>query len=92
MKTYTINVYNDPGHGWGKVPLYLLKNLGITEKITSYSYYRKGFAYLEEDLDLSTFLYACSEKGITVNFRDSYTNRSSKIRNYFRFDKVRAME
>ena len=45
---------SDPGHGWLKVPVHLIKFLGIHEKITPYSYVNQSgrFAYLEEDCDM----------------------------------------
>jgi hypothetical protein len=51
--------YTDGGHGWLRVPLEELKELGIEKKISSYSYKDKVFGYLEEDLDLSTFARRC---------------------------------
>lgn len=50
----------DPGHGWVAVPLSELVALGIASKITPYSYIDRaaGVAWLEEDCDLSTFVYA----------------------------------
>lgn len=79
-----LNMYNDPGHGWLRVPRSLLIELGIRDKITSYSYMRlKGdYVYLEEDQDLSTFINAMKEAGKTVEYKDSHTNNQSKIRNY----------
>ena len=50
--------YMDPGHGWLKVPMRLLKELGIEPRITAYSYRRGDFAYLEEDCDATTFVKA----------------------------------
>jgi len=76
------NFYQDPGHGWVKVSKKLLKDLGIDEKITSYSYMRGEHAYLEEDLDLTTFMDAMEKAGKPVNFNEFHTNRSSKIRGY----------
>jgi hypothetical protein len=78
----TFNFYVDPGHGWVKVPKKLLKKLEIDEKITAYSYMRNDQAYLEEDLDLSTFIKAMQAKGYKVAFKDFHTNKTSKIRNY----------
>ena len=49
---------NDPGHGWLEVELAELVQLGITEKISSYSYQHGKFAYLEEDCDAAIFLHA----------------------------------
>lgn len=50
----------DPGHGWLEVPMAELVELGIADKITSYSYRSRDglLAYLEEDCDLSTFARA----------------------------------
>ena len=73
----------DPAHGWVKVPKKMLLDLGIAEKISHYSYVRNEYAYLEEDGDLSTFLQACEERGITLEFRDRICkNRYSKVRSY----------
>ena len=49
--------YQDPGHGWVKVFVKELEQLGIADKISSFSYRRKDFAYLEEDCDLDNLLY-----------------------------------
>ena len=56
MSKYTF--YEDPGHGWLKVPMEHLVKLGIADKITSCSYRDDTHAYLEEDCDLSMFLAA----------------------------------
>lgn len=82
MKAKTINVYNDPGHGWAKVSFTFLKKLGIERQITPYSYMRNGFVFLEEDCDLSLFCLACKNQGIELKFRDHHTDRRSKIRSY----------
>lgn len=78
----TIDVYNDPGHGWGKVPISLLQELGIARSISPYSYKRDGFAYLEEDADLTRFIDAMKAQGREVKFRDHTGDKQSKIRNY----------
>ena len=76
-------VYTDPGHGWVKVKISLLEKLGIAEQITSYSYMRGEYAYLEEDLDATTFRQAMREAGIPVEFKIYRCgNRLSRIRNY----------
>ena len=83
MKTKTINIYTDPGHGWAKVTRAELKRLGLAEKISSYSYQRKDHVYLEEDCDLSVYLSALRDAGYNVSFRDyACRDRMSKIRGY----------
>lgn len=51
-----IKFHTDPGHGWAEVPVSLLSQLAIADKITGYSYLSRDgrTAYLEEDCDLST--------------------------------------
>ena len=73
--------YTDPGHGWVKVPMNILKRLNIQEKITGHSYWRKGFAYLEEDCDMATLINAHPEKKL-LKFNTHNSNKSSRIRNY----------
>ena len=85
MKTKIFDFYADPGHGWLKVPKSLLVDLGITGKISSHSYQRRDYIYLEEDGDLSLFIKAMRESGVEVRFREHHTNKQSKIRSYSPF-------
>jgi hypothetical protein len=78
----TLLYYTDPGHGWLRVPLKTLTKLGIADKITSFSYKRTEYAYLEEDQDMTTFLLAMNEKGVEVARKNRNTNRESRIRKY----------
>ena len=81
-RSLTLNFYQDPGHGWVRVPLQLLEDLGIAEQISSYSYMRGAYAYLEEDCDLSRLLGAAQAAGLTVKLREFHTNNQSRIRGY----------
>lgn len=90
QKTFT--VYNDPSHGWLKAPKALLKELGIADKISTYSYERGADAYLEEDCDAPLLINALRKRGIEVELRDQYTNRSSKIRGYADYTYLKAEE
>jgi len=74
--------FNDPSHGWLKVPKSLLKELGIEDKISSCSYMRAEYAYLEEDCDLYLFETAMNKAGRTLEIKESYTETQSKIPNY----------
>ena len=85
----TFHFYSDPGHGWLKVPLKLLKELGITNKISHYSYLRGDYGYLEEDRDAQILLQALKDQGIEVKIRPHYASKSSRIRNYRSFPKRR---
>lgn len=77
------DVYNDPGHGWAKVPKQLLKDLDLAENISVCSYQKGAWAYLEEDRDLLLFMGALRQrKGLMCRFRDHHTNKQSKIQSY----------
>ena len=77
-----IRFYADPGHGWGRVKITKLRELGLLDHISSYSYVRGEYAYLEEDCDLSIFCNAMRKLGKTVTFRAYHSNKSSRIRKY----------
>lgn len=49
---------HDPGHGWLKVPMQDLADLGLANKISCCSYVKGNYAYLEEDCDMAVFLAA----------------------------------
>ena len=82
MRKITLNYYQDPGHGWVKVPIALLKQLGIEQDISHYSYMRDKYAYLEEDCDLTRLLKALDYNGILWRLREYNSNKQSKIRSY----------
>ena len=86
MKTFTIIVYNDPSHAWGKVKRKVLENLGVAQEISSYSYQYKDNVYLEEDADL---LLVCRHllfnSDVQIKFVEKHTNRDSRIRSYERY-------
>ena len=55
-----------PSHGYLRVPLSDLDELGIRNKITSFSYKTATHAFLEEDCDYETYMSAMADKGIAV--------------------------
>jgi hypothetical protein len=82
MKTFTIIVYNDPGHGWGKVKRQVLSNLGLVDKVSAYSYQYKDNVYLEEDCDLPLLVQTLFALDVRVKFVEKSTNKQSRIRSY----------
>lgn len=82
MRKITLNYYQDPGHGWVKIPIKTLVRLKIAHKISNYSYMRDKYAYLEEDCDLSLLLKALDSNGILWRLREYNSNKQSKIRSY----------
>jgi hypothetical protein len=88
-----LDIISDPGHAWCKVSVSLLDRLNLIDKITPYSYIRGGFAYLEEDCDLSTLMHAAQLAGIPLVFRERVAReRYSRVRNYDQFTADRARE
>ena len=86
MKTFTIIVYNDPSHAWGKVKRKVLDNLGIAQQVSSYSYQYKDNVYLEEDADLSLVCrHLLFNTDVQIKFVEKHTNRDSRIRSYERY-------
>jgi hypothetical protein len=81
-KTFTIIVYNDPGHAWGKVKRRVLKHLNIEKDISPYSYQLRDNVYLEEDCDLPILWNALQLGGYDVKFVEKTTNNVSRIRGY----------
>jgi hypothetical protein len=78
-----IHFYEDPGHGWAKVPRALLVKLEIENAISTYSFERGGQVYLEEDRDMGILLRALQARNIHYTFKDHMAlERRSKIRNY----------
>lgn len=84
--------FNDPGHGWVRVPLERIQLLGIENAISNYSYRNGNKVFLEEDQDVSTYAKALQKYlGLSDeqfrplfnnSIKDHYTDRNSRIRNY----------
>jgi hypothetical protein len=85
MTNFTVVFHSDPSHGWGQIPLSLVSEFGIADKISRYSYKDAHSAYLEEDCDLGLFLRVAEDKGWKIDFKDRTTNYDHPIRNYSRF-------
>jgi hypothetical protein len=82
MRILKLRRYYDPGHSWVKIKRDLLNKLSISDKISSYSYVRGDYVYLEEDCDLATLWDALEAKNIKPVFINYFGNRQSRIRNY----------
>ncbi len=85
-KTRSFDFYEDPGHGWLKVPRKLLRELRIEDKVSSYSFQYGDFAYLEEDCDMTLFEQAMAAAGWALEYRRHTTDRTSRIRGYRSFE------
>lgn len=84
-KSFKIKFYSDPGHGWGAVKRQVLTDLGITDRISRFSYQKGDTVYLEEDCDLPALTTVLSAKGIWIEHVQKHTDRRSPIRSYDQF-------
>jgi hypothetical protein len=87
MKNITIKAFCDAGHGWGRVFRTDLRDLNILQDITSFSYQKNRYVYLEEDCDLSTYVNALKNlyPDIEINFKTVNNSNYSSIRTYDNF-------
>lgn len=49
-------LFESPRHSWMRVAISELKELNILEDISPFSFTDEEFAYLEEDMDMGTFI------------------------------------
>ena len=78
--------YSDPGHGWLAVNYDELVELGIQDKISSYSYVKGNTVYLEEDCDMAEFMNAMEARGVQIRIHTvNEPNNDSVIRSYTRY-------
>jgi hypothetical protein len=82
MKNLKLNYFTDAGHGWVSVKLQVLRDLGIADQVSTYSYMRGSSAYLEEDCDLGLLYKACDAIGLKIDLTEKHTNNRSPIRSY----------
>ena len=65
-KAQTYVHHQDSAHGWIEVPMRVLRDLSIAERISAWSYRDGDLAYLEEDDDASLFRETMRARGIAV--------------------------
>lgn len=80
-----LHKYDDPGHGWLKVPRKTLVKLDLIKKVSSCSYQRGDYVYLEEDADMSLLWNALEARGETLTYHTHIADKRSKIRSYASF-------
>lgn len=75
--------HSDYGHGWYAFKTKLIKELGLINKISSYSYEKGETIYCEEDCDAVKVIQALTNKGFTLTVkRGKVYDKASPIRNY----------
>lgn len=91
MKTFNVTFYSDGGHGWAKIQRQVLVNLDIEDQISSYSYQRGDYAYLEEDIDLGLLVNALRKNNTIITFKEKHTDKTSRIRGYDSYQPTEAI-
>lgn len=81
----TLTLYTDPGHGWLAADLALIRDLGIGDQISRYSYRDTTRAYLEEDRDAGILIAALDKRFIEYRITEKHTDRESLIRDLDRW-------
>ena len=77
MKLKEYIFHTDPGHGWIAVKRKELADLGVLDKVSSYSYQKGQTVYLEEDCDAALFFNAYRAKHNTdPKYRESHLERT----------------
>lgn len=83
MKMKQFKYYTDNGHGWLAVKFSLIHDFNLQDKITRFSYIKGNTVYLEEDLDMSTFLAEFENRhGANYELIVKNVNGRSVIRSY----------
>lgn len=82
-----IRIHSDPGHAWYEAPRAELDRLGLTSKISAYSYasHDKQTVYLEEDCDAPLYLQALNDEGRKFRLCDMHVDHDSALRTLPRF-------
>ena len=80
-----LHFYADPGHGWLSAPKTLIARLGISDRISSYSYHSESMVFLEEDADAALLIDAMRDSKIPLKIRVHSTSRRSRIRSLPRY-------
>lgn len=74
--TVEFTLFTDAGHGWARVPHQVVKELGLADQISEYSYQDSDYVYLEEDCDLHLLLDEYKNRGQTVRLVEHYDDYS----------------
>lgn len=80
MRKSKLHKYDDPGHGWVKTTYQALEILGLTDKISPYSYREGNTVWLEEDCDAPLLIRTLRGLGNEIEIISHFRNSQSPIR------------
>ena len=81
----TTTYHIDPGHGYVMTTLTLLRELGIENDISQFSYQDGDKVYLEEDCDLTRFTKALTANNIVYTFNEKVHYKDCFVRSLPRY-------
>ncbi len=82
----TLFHHYDSAHGWIKVTMSDLFELGVKNRISGCSYMKSNYVYLEEDGDATSYCNALVKNYIPFEIKSVDDGDYSRIRNYPSFD------
>ena len=81
-----LDYYSDPAHGWYRTRREALAKFGVAEQVSTCSYERGEYVYLEEDCDGPLLIRAAEAAGIAVKVVEHKPAQGdSSIRNMDRY-------
>ena len=75
-------VWTDPSHAWIEVPKREVKELGLLDRISTFSFEKGDNLYLEEDVDGAMFLDRINEDIFELDERYEDESRVRKYKPY----------
>ena len=87
MRSITKKFIKDYSHAWLSVKAKEIIEVGIEDKISSYSYMKGKSVYLEEDCDANVYIMAQKEHGTEVKIIEGKCTKSSPVRSYKNYRK-----
>jgi hypothetical protein len=86
-KPVTLHFTSDPSHGWLHVNRDVAKMImgDDYKRISQCSYQRGATIYLEEDSDAGLFRKACKARGVDLDIKVTYYERTAPICSYATF-------
>jgi hypothetical protein len=76
----TLDYVQDPGHGWIGADINQLRQYGLTDKVSRYSYQDGDLVWLEEDCDAPLFVAALNRAGVQFRIVETHTRGDAWIR------------
>lgn len=92
MKSIRISYYHDPSHGWYRVSNKALRELGIADQISAFSYTNGASAYLEEDSDAGLLFDTLLDFGIVPTIHRCKQETRSRVRAFRSYQSARSAE